>query len=116
MIGVSPKDAEHRLAELIAQLYQINPVGGPLHVVLDDGNVDGWIEPYYSGWPDDELDALWYEGTPIAELDPEAPAVVEGLGMSVRQLCNEIALILNGMPIERRETMYERTPSWTAEG
>jgi len=91
-----------RLAELIVALYKIHAVGGPLHSVLDDWNLHGTITPWYDGYDDEELDELWYEGIRIADLDPEAPAVTEGLGRSMRQLCDEIAAILNGMTEPQR--------------
>lgn len=91
------------LTELIDELYQIHPTGGPLHVVLDDGNIDGEIKPWYDGWTAEELDARYYQGWPIPELDPQAPAVIEGLGRSTRQLCDEIAAILNAMPEDARQ-------------
>jgi hypothetical protein len=92
-----------RLANLIGELYRIHAAGGPLHVQLDDGNLDGVIEPWYSGYAAEELDALWLEGWPLAELPPECEAVTSGLGRSTRQLCDEIAQILNATPeAERR--------------
>lgn len=92
-----------RLVKLIEQLYEIHCVGGPLHVVLDDWNVDVTVvEPWYDGYSSEELDALWYGPTPIAELSPQAPAVVEGLGTSMRALCDEIAALLNGMTVAQR--------------
>jgi hypothetical protein len=101
-------NAEAELLELIRQLYAIHPTGGPLHVQLDDGNLDGEITPSYSGFTDDELDALYYDGWLIAELPPEAPAVTEGLGKSTRQLCEKIAAKLNTMSPERRKTILGR--------
>lgn len=91
-----------QLAELIIALYKIHPVGGPLHVVLDDENLGGIIEPYYACYGTEELDELWYEGWRIADLPPEAPAVAEGLGRSMRQLCDRIAILLNAMPEDQR--------------
>lgn len=97
-----------RLTELIRQLYRIHAVGGPLHVALDDGNLDGTIAPYYDCYTDQELDELWCDGIPIAELSPQAPVVVEGLGRSMRQLCDEIAELLNAMPERDRYAAVER--------
>lgn len=92
-----------RLVELIGKLYEIHPTGGPLHTTLDDWNVDvRTIEPHYRGWTDEDLDALWYAGIPFAELDPQAPAVVERLGVSTRTLCDEITVLLNGMTETQR--------------
>lgn len=85
------------LIDLIGDLYAIHAVGGPLHVQLDDWNIDGSITPYYDGYTDEELDALWWRGAPLAELNPGAPVVLENLGRSMRSLCEEIAEILNGM-------------------
>lgn len=91
-------DQTARAGELLAQLYAIHPVGGPLHVAVDDWNLDGTITPWYDGYDPAELDALYYDGWPIAELPPEAPAVTEGLGRSLRQICDELAALLNAMP------------------
>lgn len=107
MSDLDPRPAA-RLAYLVTQLYKIHPVGGPLHVVLDDHNLDGVIQPYYDGWTDADLDADYYEGWSIADLPPEAPAVVEGLGVSTRALCDEIAALLNGMTVSQREAAAEK--------
>jgi hypothetical protein len=94
----SPKDWTPQTAELvalIADLYRIHAVGGPLHSVLDDWNLDGTIEPYYSDWDADDLDALH-------QLDPPAPAVDGQPGVSTRSLCDRIAAILNDMTADQR--------------
>lgn len=92
-----------RLVQLIGDLYAIHPTGGPLHVVLDDWNVDtATIEPGYEHHTDAALDALYYQGWPIADLPPEAPAVTEGLGRSTRSLCDEIAALLTAMTMPQR--------------
>jgi len=96
-----------RLAELIVALYKIHAVGGPLHSVLDDRNLDGTITPWYVGYDDAELDELWSDGWRIAELPPEAPVVTEGLGHSMRQLCDEIVALLNAMPETERLAAVE---------
>lgn len=96
------------LIGLIRELYAIHPVGGPLHVVLDDGNLDGAIRPYYDCFTDEELDAVYFEGTPVADLDPEAPVVKEGLGQSTRELCDRIAALMNVMTVEGRELVRHR--------
>jgi hypothetical protein len=99
--------ATDRLAELIVALYKIHAVGGPLHVVLDDKNLDGTITPWYVGYDDEELDELWYDGWRIADLPPESAAVTEHLGRSMRQLCDEIATMLNAMTVPQREAATE---------
>jgi hypothetical protein len=96
-----------RLTELIVALYKIHAVGGPLHSVLDDRNLDGVITPWYVGYDDEELDELWHDGWRIADLPPEAPIVVGGLGRSMRQLCDEIAARLNAMPEPQRYAAVE---------
>lgn len=96
----TPK-TEH-LLQLIGDLYDIHSVGGPLHTVLDDWNLDGTITPYYDGYQPEELDAPWWGGSPVDDLDPAAPAVVEGRGRSMRSLCDEIATLLNGMTERER--------------
>jgi hypothetical protein len=88
--------------ELVRELYEIHPVGGPLHVVLDAANIDGAVTPYYDCFEPEDLDALYDGGWALKDLPPESPAVVEGLGRSTRQLCDDIAARLNAMPIEDR--------------
>jgi hypothetical protein len=91
---------------LVRELYRIHAVGGPLHVVLDDWNIDAaTIEPYYDCYGNDDLDAPYYDGWKIADLDPGAPAVVEGIGRSMRQLCDDIAAKLTAMSIEDRASV-----------
>jgi hypothetical protein len=94
-----------RVVDLVRELYDLPGcgVGGPLHVALDDCNLDvREIEPWYNGWSGENLDALHYQGVPVAELDPGSPAAVEGLGVSIRQVCDEIAAILNRMTVPQR--------------
>lgn len=91
-----------RALDLVRELYEIHAVGGPLHVVLDDWNIDGEIKPYYDCHTDEELDELHSDGWKIADMDPLAPAVVGGLGWSMRQLCDEIAALFNTMTVEDR--------------
>jgi hypothetical protein len=111
-----------RLTELIVALYKIHAVGGPLHSVLDDYNLDGVITPYYACYDDEELDDLWWDGWRIAELPPEAPAVTEGLGRSMRQLCDEIAERLNAIPEPHRRDAVDQAqplippPGWRPAG
>jgi len=97
-----------RVVELLDALYRIHSVGGPLHSVVDDYNLDGTIEPHYDCYPDEELDALYDDGWPIADLPPEALAVVEGLGRSMRQICDELAALLNAMPVSERVAAVAR--------
>lgn len=92
-----------RAVELVRALYDIHAVGGPMHVVVDDWNLeDEFLVPYYEGYDDEELDALYVGSVAIAELDPLAPVVVEGLGRSMRQICDELSALLLSMPMEDR--------------
>ena len=72
----TPETSE--LVDLIHRLYLDHITGGPLHVVLDDWNLDGRIEPYYDGW--------------------DAEALADG----TRETCDRIAAILNGMTSDQR--------------
>ena len=87
--------------ELVRQLYAIHPVGGPLHVQLDDWNIDGNLMPWCEGYSDAELDRLYdidaVGAWPLDELPPEAPVVVEGIGRSMRQICEAIAAKMGPM-------------------
>lgn len=97
-----------RAVELLTELYAIHSTGGPLHSAVDDYNLDGTIEPYYDCYPAEELDALYFEGWPIADLPPEAPALADGLGRSMRQICDELAALLNAMPESDRYAAVAR--------
>ena len=69
-----------RFIELVGTLYGElgHSTGGPLHVVLDDWNLDGPIEPYYS----------------------------LGDSRKTREVCDEIVAILNDWtPTERYAAM-----------
>jgi hypothetical protein len=59
---------------LVRELYAIHPTGGPLHVALDDWNVEGDIKPYY-----------------LDEADENA-----------REVCDQIAAKLNAMTLKDR--------------
>lgn len=74
----------NRFAELHKMLDDIAPAGGPLHVVLDDWNLDRWIEPY-PGQPYRDP----YDGT------------VDNTEQ-VYTLCREIADLLNDMTEPQR--------------
>lgn len=91
-----------RFVDLVQTLYAVHPTGGPLHVVLDDWNLDGEIKPWYDGHTDADLDEPYFEGWRIADLDPGAPAVAQGLGRTTREVCDEIAAILNSWTSDQR--------------
>lgn len=63
-----------RALTLTRELYADHPTGGPLHVYLDDMNLDGQIRPHYSGMEDN----------------------------ATIQLCDELAALLNDMPVADR--------------
>lgn len=73
-----------RALALTKELYAIHSVGGPLHVELDDWNINGTITPWYDGYSDEELD----EGH-----------------RTMRQICDELAALLNTMPVADRYAM-----------
>jgi hypothetical protein len=87
---------------LVRELYAIHAVGGPYHVQLDDWNIDGGIVPAYEYYDDADLDRLYCGQWPLDELDPAAPVVVQGLGRSMRQICDEIAAKMGPMTVEDR--------------
>lgn len=80
---------------LVRELYAIHPTGGPLHVQLDDWNIDGDIVPIYKGWLPRQLEARYLDGWPV---DDEAQVP----GRSLRQLCDEIAAKMGPMTLEDR--------------
>jgi len=72
-----------RAVELIGDLYDINAAGGPLHVYVDDWNLEGEIVPW---------DGYDYEYDP-----PEMRAIVA-----------ELAALLNAMTIDDRYSTLAR--------
>ena len=72
-----------QFAELYGQLYDFNSVGGPLHAVLDDWNLDGHIEPYPGLTYEDEMDQT--DNTEYVYL-----------------ICQEIADLLHAMTLDQR--------------
>jgi len=83
---------EQRLAELVAELYSMPEcgVGGPLHIVLDDGNIDD--------------ESIYF----CTRTMREHFSVVHGLnGSAIVEVCSEIAEILLLMPMEQRQELYE---------
>jgi hypothetical protein len=91
-----------RFVDLVQSLYAVHPTGGPLHSVLDDWNLAGTIAPWWDGFTVDELDEPYFEGWPIADLDPGAQAVAQGLGRTTREVCEELAAILNSWTVDQR--------------
>lgn len=73
-----------RALELIRVIYVTEPTGAPLHVVLDDWNIEGRIEP----WPD----AM--PGGPYAVAAEAAAAAVELAGLFNRMTVRERASAL----------------------
>lgn len=69
----------------VNQLYEICPAGGPLHVQLDDGNLE------------DRFLYLDYE-------------VIEKLGYSeeVVELCEHILRLMKRLTLEEREEIYRQ--------
>lgn len=56
-----PTEVPSSIAEFIDlynQLYEVAPTGGPLHVVLDDWNLDGEISPHPGLDFDDDVYAM----------------------------------------------------------
>ena len=70
-----------RFIALADELYDEHPTGGPLHAVLDDWNIDGEIKPYDS---------------------------IE-VGGRTRELCDEIAALMNGWTVDQR---YAAMAKW----
>lgn len=71
----TPQIAE--CVELVRELYLTEAVGGPLHVVVDDWNIDGVIKPYWS--------------------EEEDQHTID--------LCNRIAELMNAMSVDERAAM-----------
>lgn len=74
-----------RFIELHDALYELEPVGGPLHAVLDDWNLKGQIEPY------------WSVVGIARDLEDDDPDM-----QRIRNLCTEIAAVLNGWTEHQR--------------
>jgi hypothetical protein len=78
-------DTDH-LVKLIRMLYEVHCAGGPLHVHVDDYNLDRRIVPFYDCYSTDELD------TPEKDLN----------GRTMRSVCDEIAAVMNEMTETQR--------------
>lgn len=60
-----------RALELIQDIYEYEPVGGPMHAELDDWNIEGVITPYpYTPWSCIEEGGADQVRTAVAELIP----------------------------------------------
>lgn len=86
-------DQTARFIEAVRDLYQFEPMGGPLHAVLDDWNLRGLIEPY---WPAQGI---------AGDLEDDDPDMAR-----IAALCTEIAALLNGWTEPQRYAAlaYER--------
>lgn len=76
-----------RALELIGAIYEYEPVGGPMHVELDDWNIEGVITPY-----------------------PYTPAsfVEEDEAEQVRAAVAELIPLLNAMTVHERASALAR--------
>ena len=91
-------------AALIKRLYELEPAGGPLHVELDDMNLQGDITPYYSA-----EDRLTSDGLLI-------PGYPDRYSEEVHQLCDRIAELLTEMPVGWRYSVVAHFENWAAYG
>ena len=80
-----------QLLEDIADLYDIAPVGGPLHIVLDDGNVD------------DESIRLCLDTCTTHWSVAHDPENADGL----IELVHDIGTALLSLSVAERERLYE---------
>ncbi len=83
---------EQQLTELIRELYAVPEcgVGGPLHIVLDDGNIDD--------------ESIYFCMRTMREHE----TVVQGMnGNAIIKICEEIADALLEFTQEKREELYE---------
>lgn len=76
-----------RVVELIRDLYELHPTGGPLHASLDDWNVDydGHLVPLYA------IPANRYRDAMPDDYDERT-----------HQLCDEISRLLLAMTVPQR--------------
>ncbi|MFJ3923029.1 hypothetical protein [Streptomyces sp. NPDC090022] len=79
-----------RALELVETIYETEPVGGPLHVVIDDWNIDGTITV-------DTYDI----GEDIDQCSPEAD-------MAIR----ELVPLLNRMTVAERASALARNDGY----
>jgi hypothetical protein len=83
---------EQQLTELIRELYAVPEcgVGGPLHIVLDDGNIDD--------------ESIYFCMRTMRKHE----TVVQGMnGNAIIEICEEIADALLEFTQEKREELYE---------
>jgi hypothetical protein len=76
-----------RVIELIRELYEIYPTGGPLHAALDDWNVeyDGHLKPLYA----------------IPAYGPR-PASPDDYDARTHEVCDEVSARLLSMTVPQR--------------
>lgn len=80
-----------KLTQEIERIYEINNVGGPLHIVLDDGNV----EDHFIAWAVGQMKDHWSV--------VDHPDTAEEL----LALSESVAGELMELSVEERERLYE---------
>ena len=85
--------------KLIKRLYELEPTGGPLHVELDDWNLDGDITPMY-----------------VLPPYGETPGHPDHYSAETHDLCDRIAAILNPMKVGWRGSVLAHAEGWVVQG
>ena len=91
---------EYAAIRLIQVLYELDAMGGPLHVQLDDGNLDGDMDPTY-GAPDRYTSS----GTLIPGYPDRHPPVVH-------EICDAISELMTPMSTEQRIEVRRHALRW----
>lgn len=82
------------VAQLIRDLYVLEPTGGPLHVELDDGNVDGdVIAPTYA-----------------------SPGFPDRYSAETHRLADRIGQLMTPLPVPWRWSCLAHAERWAVEG
>ena len=95
MVAAVHKDNETKIARtkfLIKEIYKLHNVGGPLHIVLDDYNIEDHHITYCL---DNSIVTCWYHN--LSEKDNEL----------LKKYCVECAENLLGMSYTRRKKIVE---------
>lgn len=96
------KNKESELLDAIKELYDFEPVGGALHIALDDQNVDDEDLDFCEKYLDNEYRKKVYEDYPLSQEDAKNNYLV------LRDLHIAIIKLLRLFPPEERERIINK--------
>ena len=93
------------VVELLKQLYEREPTGGPLHVEVDDWNISGEvIKPLYG-----TEDRIASSGLLI-------PGYPDRYSAETHEICDKLAALFTTMPVGWRASALAHHEGWVIEG